>query len=182
MSRNVNKWDLIVVGAGAVGSAALRAASERGARVLGLEQYTPANTRGSSHGQSRAFSAMRTSSTRTTVRCCAIRRRDSSRWSGRSGARLLHRCGMLVMGSTGSAAVLGYACRGTTLGAARRGTGRPPRIAGAVSLVSRMPLDAIAAFEADAGIVRPEAAVHAAILVSRRHARQNCALRPMCTA
>ena len=48
-------WDVIVIGAGAVGSAALRAATEAGARVLGLEQYTPANPRGSSHGHSRIF-------------------------------------------------------------------------------------------------------------------------------
>ena len=49
----MDRWDLIVIGAGAVGSAALRAAAESGARVLGLEQFEPANLRGSSHGRSR---------------------------------------------------------------------------------------------------------------------------------
>ena len=51
----MHRWDVIVIGTGAVGSAALRAAAEAGARVLGIEQFTPANLRGSSHGHSRIF-------------------------------------------------------------------------------------------------------------------------------
>jgi sarcosine oxidase len=169
MSRNVNKWDLIVVGAGAVGSAALRAASERGARVLGLEQYTPANTRGSSHGQSRIFRHAYFEHTdygpllrHSTARFESLERE--------SGASLLHRCGMLVMGSTGSAAVLG------SLAAARRWE-LPVEALDRRALQARFPwfahaVDAIAAFEADAGIVRPEAAVHAAILVAQARAAE----------
>ena len=53
----MNHWDLIVIGTGAVGSATLRAAREAGARALGLEQFTPANLRGSSHGGALSFGA-----------------------------------------------------------------------------------------------------------------------------
>jgi len=46
-------YDVIVVGAGGVGSAAAYHAAKNGARVLALEQFTPAHNRGSSHGQTR---------------------------------------------------------------------------------------------------------------------------------
>src|SRR5690349_5419596 len=46
-------FDVIVVGLGAMGSAAAYQLSKRGAKVLGLEAFTPAHDRGSSHGESR---------------------------------------------------------------------------------------------------------------------------------
>jgi sarcosine oxidase len=46
-------FDVIVVGLGAMGSAAVYQLSKRGARVLGLEAFTPAHDKGSSHGESR---------------------------------------------------------------------------------------------------------------------------------
>jgi sarcosine oxidase len=47
------QYDAIVVGLGAMGSATLYHLARRGWRVLGLEQFTPSHTRGSSHGDSR---------------------------------------------------------------------------------------------------------------------------------
>ena len=46
-------WDVIVVGLGAMGSAAAAHLARRGQRVLGLDQFPPAHDRGSSHGRSR---------------------------------------------------------------------------------------------------------------------------------
>ena len=46
-------YDCIVLGVGGFGSAALYHASRRGARTLGLEQFTAAHDRGSSHGETR---------------------------------------------------------------------------------------------------------------------------------
>jgi sarcosine oxidase len=46
-------FDLIVIGLGAMGSSAAYYASLRGARVLGLEQFSPLHDRGSSHGDVR---------------------------------------------------------------------------------------------------------------------------------
>jgi sarcosine oxidase len=46
-------YDVIILGLGAMGSAAAAAAARRGLRVLGLEQFSPAHNRGSSHGRSR---------------------------------------------------------------------------------------------------------------------------------
>ena len=46
-------YDVIVLGLGAMGSAAAQHLAERGKRVLGLEQFTSPHDKGSSHGGSR---------------------------------------------------------------------------------------------------------------------------------
>lgn len=46
-------YDVIVIGLGIMGSAAAYQLSKRGQRVLGLEQFTPAHDKGSSHGTTR---------------------------------------------------------------------------------------------------------------------------------
>ncbi|KAJ1290254.1 hypothetical protein BS78_02G229000 [Paspalum vaginatum] len=51
------RFDVIVVGAGIMGSCAAYAASSRGARVLLLEQFDLLHHRGSSHGESRTIRA-----------------------------------------------------------------------------------------------------------------------------
>lgn len=48
-----NGYDVIVVGLGGMGSAAAYHLARRGVRVLGLEKFTPAHDKGSSHGGSR---------------------------------------------------------------------------------------------------------------------------------
>jgi sarcosine oxidase len=48
-----NSYDVIIVGLGGMGSAAAYHLARRGVRVLGLEKFTPAHDRGSSHGGSR---------------------------------------------------------------------------------------------------------------------------------
>src|SRR5579862_6053812 len=46
-------YDVIVLGLGAMGSAAAQHLAQRGKRVLGIEQFTSPHDRGSSHGASR---------------------------------------------------------------------------------------------------------------------------------
>jgi len=46
-------YDVAIIGLGAMGSAAAYHLARRGSRVIGLEQFTPAHDRGSSHGKSR---------------------------------------------------------------------------------------------------------------------------------
>ena len=48
-----DSYDVIVLGLGAMGSAATYQLAQRGKRVLGLERFTPTHDQGSSHGQSR---------------------------------------------------------------------------------------------------------------------------------
>jgi sarcosine oxidase len=52
------RYNAIVVGLGAMGSATLYHLAKRGWQVLGLERLTPANTVGSSHGDSRIIREM----------------------------------------------------------------------------------------------------------------------------
>lgn len=47
------KYDVIVVGLGAIGSASLYQLSKTGARVLGIDQFEPPHLMGSSHGETR---------------------------------------------------------------------------------------------------------------------------------
>jgi sarcosine oxidase len=49
----MQRYHAIVVGLGAMGSAAVSHLARRGKRVVGLEQFTPAHALGSSHGRSR---------------------------------------------------------------------------------------------------------------------------------
>jgi sarcosine oxidase len=49
----VESYDVIVIGLGGMGSAAAYHLARRGQRVLGLEKFTPAHDKGSSHGGSR---------------------------------------------------------------------------------------------------------------------------------
>jgi sarcosine oxidase len=49
----IETYDLIVIGLGAVGSAALCQSSLRGARVLGIDRFHPPHEFGSSHGETR---------------------------------------------------------------------------------------------------------------------------------
>ena len=46
-------YDVAIIGLGGIGSAIAAHCAKRGASVIGLEQFTPAHDRGSSHGRSR---------------------------------------------------------------------------------------------------------------------------------
>jgi sarcosine oxidase len=156
-------WDLIVVGGGAVGSNVLRAAAESGARALGLEQFTPASTRGSSHGHSRIFRHAYFEHPEYVP----LLRHSTARFESleiESGEPLLQRCGMLVMGPPGSEIVRG------SLESAERWSLDVERL-DEPTIQRRFPwfdvqAGTIGAFEANAGVVRPEAAVNAALRVA----------------
>ncbi len=90
-------WDVIVVGLGAVGSAALYTLAGRGARVLGLDRFTPPHAWGSSHGETRI--------TREALgegaQYVPFVRASMRRWAeleARSGETLFRRTGLLVLG------------------------------------------------------------------------------------
>jgi sarcosine oxidase len=51
----MNTYDVIVLGAGGIGSAAMYELARRGARVLGIDRFHPPHDQGSTHGQSRAI-------------------------------------------------------------------------------------------------------------------------------
>jgi len=50
-----NNYNVVVVGCGGVGSAALYSLASRGIRVAGIDKFSPPHLNGSSHGQTRAI-------------------------------------------------------------------------------------------------------------------------------
>lgn len=54
-SSAMKTYDVIVLGAGGVGSAALYELSRRGIRTLGIDRFRPPHDRGSTHGQTRVI-------------------------------------------------------------------------------------------------------------------------------
>ena len=50
---NESNFDVVVIGLGAVGSATLYQLSKRGINSLGIDQFEPPHTLGSSHGETR---------------------------------------------------------------------------------------------------------------------------------
>lgn len=91
--------DVLVVGLGAFGSAALYQAARRGAKVIGIDQFSPPHDRGSSHGETRI--------TRLAVgegsNYVPLIRRSNEIWDAlqaETGARLVERVGGLFLGGT----------------------------------------------------------------------------------
>ena len=151
-------WDVIVLGLGAMGSAALWHLAKRGARVLGIEQFSRAHALGSSHGGSRIF--------RTAyfehADYVPLLRRAALGWSElerESSTRLMHKCGVLYGGLAGSAVIAGvresarlHGIDLETISPSDLG-GRFPAFAGC-----REPLTDFV-FEPGAGFIRPEWAI-----------------------
>jgi sarcosine oxidase len=54
-AANMTRFDVVVCGLGAAGSAALYQLARRGVRVLGLERFAPGHEHGSSHGETRVI-------------------------------------------------------------------------------------------------------------------------------
>lgn len=53
MGLDLNNYDVLILGTGGVGSAALLHAAKSGARTIGLDRFIAPHNRGSSHGQTR---------------------------------------------------------------------------------------------------------------------------------
>ncbi len=99
-------YDVIVLGAGGMGSAALFELARRGRRVLGLEQFDLVHDRGSSHGQTRIIRKAYAEHPAYVP----LLRRAYERWydlEQLQGKRLLTECGCLQIGRPESATVAG---------------------------------------------------------------------------
>lgn len=96
-------YDVIVVGLGAMGSAALYQAAKRGAKVLGIDRFDPPHTLGSSHGDTRIT---RSAIGEGEVYMPLVRRSDEI-WrelESISGSALCHRSGGLIIAPPSSSA------------------------------------------------------------------------------
>lgn len=163
--------DVIVVGLGAVGSAAAWQLARRGARVLGLDRFAPPHDRGSSHGLTRV--------TREAVgegeayvplvrRSHAIWRELEGALAGELDGPLMARTGVLYIGPAGRDAAFVAQTRRV---AERHGV--PHEVLGAAAVRQRWPQfrmqdDEAAVFEPGAGVVFPERCVGAQLTMARR--------------
>ena len=170
-------FDVIVVGLGAMGAAALYQLSQRGVRVLGIDQFAPPHDQGSSHGDSRI--------TRLAVgegdEYVPLVQRSHAIWrelEARTGTPLMTTTGGLILAPRDRVAEHhGKAdfVRRTIACAERFGIAH--EVLDAAGIQARFPQfhlqgDEIGYHERDAGFVRPEAAIGAQLAVARASGAQ----------
>jgi sarcosine oxidase len=163
--------DVIVVGLGAVGSAAAWQLARRGARVLGIDRHAPPHDHGSSHGLTRV--------TREAVgegaEYVPLVRRSHAIWhelqealAGQLDGPLMTRTGVLYIGPAGSDAAFVAHTR-----AVAQAHGVPHEALDAAAVRRRWPMfrvrdDETALLEPGAGVVFPERCVAAQLTMARR--------------
>ncbi|MDA0215246.1 MAG: N-methyl-L-tryptophan oxidase [Planctomycetota bacterium] len=162
------QWDVIVVGMGAMGSAAVWHLARRGKRVLGIEQFSRGHDRGSSHGGSRIirFAYFEHSD------YVPLLQRSDMLWKEiekRSGEKLVHRCGVLYGGVHSSEVIAGVKHSSQLHGI-------PIESINPAQIGSRFPAFAKCSepieeflFEPNAGFVRPERAICAMLDDAQRN-------------
>lgn len=157
------RYDVVVLGLGGMGSAALAHCAARGLRVLGIEQFEPLHTRGASHGRTRIIRQAYFEHPSYVP----LLRRAYELWDElecRSGVTLRARTGGLFVGRPESDVVAG------TLASAREHD-LPHEILDADDLRRRYPQvrprdEEIGVFEAVAGALFPERCVQAHLQVA----------------
>src|ERR1051325_3849354 len=112
--------DVIVVGLGAVGSAALYQLARRGVRPIGVDRFAPPHDRGSSHGESR-ITRLAIGEGEAYVPF-AIRSHEIWRQlEGETGRSLLAQIGVLILGPRSDSVLHGQTdFVGRTIAAAER--------------------------------------------------------------
>jgi len=165
--------DVIVIGLGAMGSAALWQLAKRGRAVLGIDRHHPPHAYGSSHGETRVTRLAIGEGEQYTP--LAIRSHEIWRDLEReTGERLLVECGGLIVSGEGARAtchVPGFFAN--TLAAAKR-FGISHDVLDAPAIRRRFPQFAVGEgdvgyHEPSAGYVRPEACIAAQLALARQH-------------
>lgn len=161
------KYDVIVLGVGAMGSATCLALAKRGQRVLGIERFQPGHDRGSSHGDSRLIRKAYFEHP-DYVPLCERAYRLWSEISHESGRALLHLNGLVIFGREGDSPVL----EGVRKSAALHKLDvefLPPADIARRFLAFRPPSGFGAAFEPGAGFLDVEDGVRAMASLAQQH-------------
>ncbi|HTR77374.1 MAG TPA: N-methyl-L-tryptophan oxidase [Gemmatimonadaceae bacterium] len=156
--------DAIVVGLGAMGSSTVYQLALRGQKVLGIDQFTPPHSFGSSHGKTRII---REAYFEDPLYVPLVKRAYNG-WAelqARSGKRVLSRTGGLMIGPRD-----GIVVSGARASAVEHKL--PYEELGAAELRARFPAltppdDAVAIWEPRAGALDPEAAIDAQLSIAR---------------
>lgn len=160
------RYDVIIVGLGAMGSAAAYQLARRGRRVLGLDRFHPPHTMGSSHGGTRIIREAYAESPRYVP----LVQRAYECWAdleAESGERLYTPTGGLMLGAPASPVVTGAL-------ASAREHGLPHEQLDAAAIRRRFPAfappdDHVGVWEPRAGALDPERCVAAHLDLAARH-------------
>jgi sarcosine oxidase len=156
--------DVIVVGLGAMGSAACRQLASREVSVIGIDQYAPPHAWGSTHGETR-ITRLAIGEGREYV---PLARRSHELWrelERASGTELLTRTGIVILGPPASTFLRETREAAREYGIAHRDLSNAELRAGyPMFAVGR---DTVGYHEPDAGYVRPERAVAAQLALAR---------------
>jgi len=174
MSSTTRSYDAIVIGLGAMGSATVFHLAMSGKRVLGIDQFSPPHTFGSSHGDSRI--------TRQAIGegevYVPFALRSHQLWrdiESKSGQKLLFQVGGLILGDPASTAIhhnkTGF-LNGTIHAAERFGI--PHEVLDAAAIRKRFTQfkisnNEIGYYEPGAGYVVPEECIRAQLMLAQRY-------------
>jgi len=158
------QFDVVVVGLGATGAAALYRLARRDVRVLGIERLTPGHDQGSSHGESRIIRL----GYFEHPSYVPLLRRAYELWrelEAEAEAKLLHITGIVEIGPPGGELVSG------TLAASRL-HGLPHEVMDAAETMRRFPAfkipdDDVGVLQPDGGFIAAEAALAAMLAQAR---------------
>ena len=166
-------FDIIVAGLGAVGSAATYQLAKRGARVLGIDRFSPPHAHGSSHGETRI--------TRLAIgegaHYTPLVMRSHEIWreiEQATGSELLVQTGgLIISGRTNTPAMHVSGFFDNTVLAARK-HGIPHELLDATSIRGSFPAfnvrdDEVGYYEPSAGFLRPEACIGGQLLLAEGH-------------
>ena len=169
----MQRFDTIVVGLGATGSAAVCQLARKGKSVLGIDRYAPPHDRGSTHGDTRV--------TRLAIgegeEYTPLALRSHELWrelEEQTGRTLLTTNGCLIVSSRARNSVTHVEdFFATTLSAARR-YGIAHEVLNAEQVRRRFPQfrladDEIGYLERDGGFLHPEACIRAQLTVAKQH-------------
>ena len=167
----MKRYDTIVLGLGAMGSAAIYHLAKRGNSVLGIDRFSPPHAQGSSHGETRI--------TRLAIgegaQYTPLAMRSHALWrelERESGTSLLTTCGGLIISSAAKSSIThveGFFAN--TVAAAER-YGIAHQILDAAEIRQRFPQFSVADdeagyYEPSAGFVRPEECVRAHLALAQ---------------
>ena len=169
----MKRYEAIVVGLGAMGSAALYQLAKRGVRVLGIDRYAPPHDRGSTHGDTRI--------TRLAIgegaHYTPLAKRSHEIWreiEKETGADLLTVTGGLIISSPAKTAFTHVEDFFANTVAAARDHGIAHELLDAREIRKRFPQfavrdDEVGYYEKEAGFLRPEACVRTQLELAARY-------------
>ena len=158
------QFEVVMVGLGATGAAALHRLARRSVRVLGIERLIPGHDQGSSHGESRIIRL----GYFEHPSYVPLLRRSYALWrelEAEANAKLLHITGIVEIGPPGGEVVSG------TLAASRLHD-LPHQVMDAAETIRRFPAfkipdDYVGVFQPDGGFIAAEAAIAAMLAQAR---------------